>query len=68
MSGFRIEVWRSLRDGQWYFRGRARNGRVLFASEGYRRRGSAVKSAKLVMGGTDRIIVKPAKNRRKSGA
>jgi len=37
-----FNLWRSHRDGQWYWRLRARNGRTLAHSEGYTRRARAL--------------------------
>jgi hypothetical protein len=33
---FRVEYWKSSQDGQWYFHLKARNNRVVSASEGYK--------------------------------
>jgi uncharacterized protein YegP (UPF0339 family) len=41
----RVERFRG-RDGLWYFRGLARNGEIVYASEGYRRRGDATRAAR----------------------
>lgn len=37
----KIEIKRSKKDRQWYAHIKARNGRILFTSEGYRRVHSA---------------------------
>jgi len=38
-----VEVFRSAQDGQWYWRVKAANGRVVAASEGYRDKRSAIR-------------------------
>lgn len=44
---FRRFTWRGYR---WYFHARGKNGEIVFASEGYMRRESAVKTVKLIKG------------------
>lgn len=44
----RFEVLKSKKTGQWYFHLRARNGRILCASELYRNKQNCLKTAKLV--------------------
>lgn len=43
-AAYRIELFRGV-NRQWYWRIRARNGRVLASSEGYTRRASAEQTA-----------------------
>jgi uncharacterized protein YegP (UPF0339 family) len=44
MSG-KIEYWQG-RDGRWYFHKRARNGKVVDASQGYANAGNARRAAR----------------------
>jgi uncharacterized protein YegP (UPF0339 family) len=45
---YKIELWKGL-DGQWYWHVvSARNGQIVCTSEGYKRRGSALKSAQRI--------------------
>jgi uncharacterized protein YegP (UPF0339 family) len=41
-----IEVFRSAKDGQWYWRVKAANGRVVAASEGYKDKRGAQRGVK----------------------
>jgi uncharacterized protein YegP (UPF0339 family) len=52
-----IEVWKSPADGEWYWRLRGRNGRVLaVGGEGFQRRGGAIKGARSACGSLLSVI------------
>lgn len=46
MSRLRARVFRSGRNGEWFFHIRAGNQRIICQSEGYKQRASAVKALK----------------------
>ena len=52
----RIEVYRG-KDGQWYVRLRASNGQVVNVTEGYTRKGSALRAANRLPGQVARARV-----------
>jgi len=39
-------IWKSKKNNQWYFTIKSSNGKIVVQSEGYKRRASAVKTAK----------------------
>ncbi len=43
----KIRIFKSLINGQWYFRVLARNGKKIAQSEGYKRRAGAIRTASL---------------------
>lgn len=55
-KSYRIEVFNS--NGYWYFHILARNGKIVAPSEGYSRRGSALKTASQIGGGRWPVFIK----------
>lgn len=47
----KIEYWKSPKDGEWYWRVKARNGKIILSSEGYRRRATMLKTIESFMQG-----------------
>lgn len=48
---FKVVIFKSDKNGQHYLRLVARNGKTIAQSEGYKRRASCVKTARLIQGG-----------------
>lgn len=45
-----IEYWQSRKDGKWYFHVKARNGKLLASSQGYKRKLGATKGIEALVG------------------
>lgn len=58
MKILRIEIFRSTKNNQWYFRITAKNGRFVTQSEGYKTLASARKTAGLIASNNVTWIVK----------
>ena len=53
----RFTIYRSLSDGQWYWRLQARNHEVIAQGEGYARRGGAEHAVGLMRAAADAPLV-----------
>jgi len=47
----KINIFKSVKDGQWYFHIVARNGEIVAQSEGYKRRQSAIDTVDAILKG-----------------
>ncbi len=66
-NSMKFEIFQSEKDQQYYFRLKARNGRIMLRSEGYRTKAGCrkgVEAVKRLAGDEDRYIKKVAENKK----